>query len=116
MPAVCHIFCRPAGTPPGIQLAGEVVGEQFARGFVCYGCPVGEDDYVHAKLMEVADKILEDARKTIEVLQQDRQALWSSLRASVSQRFDYWCQLSLPSVTKPVAAYLDQQLWIMLQG
>ena len=52
----------------------------------------------------------------MEVLQLDRQALWSSLRASVAQRFDYWCQLALPSAVKPVAALLDKKLWLVLDA
>ena len=105
----------PDDTPPEIQLAGCVTGDRFLRGFICYGCPVGEDEYVSVKLKEVADKILEDARKTTELLQQDKQALWSSLRLSISQRFDYWCQLAPPSLTRPVAEYLDRKLWAVLE-
>ena len=106
----------PEGTPADIQLAGEMVEGRFLRGFLCYGCPVGEEEYVGFKLRKIADRIMEDAQKTVEVLQLDRQALWSSLRASVAQRFDYWCQLALPSAVKPVAALLDKQLWLVLDA
>ena len=67
-------------------------------------------------MKEVADKILDDARKTIEVLQNDRQALWSAPRVSISQRFDYFCQLAPPSLSRPVAAYLDEKLWGVLEA
>ena len=66
--------------------------------------------------MEVADRILGDARDTMEVLAADRQALWSALRSSINQRFDYWCQMVHPTLTRPVAAYLDQQLWQVFEA
>ena len=31
----------PEGTPEGLTLAGEEVGDNFEHGFVLYGCPVG---------------------------------------------------------------------------
>ena len=105
----------PAGTPDTMPLAGENVEGVFLRGFSCFGCPVGEDSYVTHKLKEVADRILNDARETVELLAPDRQALWSSLRVSINQRFDYWCQLARPSLVRPVAAYLDQNLWKVLE-
>ena len=106
----------PPATPQGVTLAGEEVGGVFRRGFLCFGCPVGEEAYVTHKLMEVVVRILEDARQTVQVLSRDRQALWSALRASANQRFDYWCQLARPSVVRPVAAYLDAQLWRLLEA
>ena len=41
------------------------------------------------KLTEVVTRIMEDARRTVEVLGRDRQALWCTLRSSMSERFDY---------------------------
>ena len=114
------IFCLegelPEGAPAGLSPAGEEVDGVFRRGFVCYGVPVGEDVFVDRKLEEVADRIVEDAKKTVEVLVGDRQALWCTLRSSMSARFDYWCQLVRPSLVRPVAAYLDQQLWSVLEA
>ena len=106
----------PPGTPNGLPLAGEKVNGEFFRGFMCFGCPVGEDRYVVHKLGEIADQILEDARKSAEVLKGDRQALWAGLRASMNQRFDFWCQLVRPNLVQPVAARLDQQLWKILEA
>ena len=107
---------RPVGTPADIQMAGGMVEGRFLPGFLCYGSPVGCDEYVELKLTEIAVKILEDAQKSVEVLHLDRQALWTSLRASIAQRFDYWCQLALPSSSKPVAALLDEKLWLVLDA
>ena len=45
----------------------------------------------------------------------ERQSLWSALRCSISQRFDYWLQMSYPSVVEPVARWLDEQLWKILE-
>ena len=47
----------------------------FRRGFLCYGVPIGEDQYVDKKLTEVADKIVDDERKTVDVLAMNKQAL-----------------------------------------
>ena len=106
----------PEGTPPDLPLAGEVVNGEFLRGFLCFGCPVGEDRYVTHKLQEIVTTIVEDARKSVEVLKADRQALWAALRSSISQRFDYWSQLVRPSLSRPVAASLDGQLWKVLEA
>ena len=58
----------PPGCPPDLPLAGEQVGEQFLRGFMCFGVPVGEDRYVSWKLQEIADRLLDEARQVQEVL------------------------------------------------
>ena len=73
-----------------------------------YGAQVGSSAYVDHKLREVAREIVEDNRKTKEVLGGDRQALWSALRLSISQRFGYLQQMVPPSLTEPVAAKLDR--------
>ena len=56
------LFCwegdLPAGTPEHLQLAGEVVNGRFLRGFLCYGCPVGEDEYVTTMLKRIAEERL----------------------------------------------------------
>ena len=88
----------PPGTPEGLTLAGEEVEGNFEHGFLLYGVPVGSDVYCSHKLMEIARRIQEDALKTAALLSTDRQALWSALRCSINQRFDYWLQLSYPSL------------------
>ena len=57
------------------------------------------DQYITHKLQEVADN---DANKTKEVLIGNRQALWTALRLSISQRFGYCMQHTPPSLSEPV--------------
>ena len=115
-----HLFTwdgdLPPGCPDGLPLAEEQVGDQFFRGFMCYGVPIGEDRYMSYKLHEVAARLLEEARQVQDVLGRNRQALWTSLRASIQQRFDYWCTLCRPSLVRPVAALLNSGLWKVLEA
>ena len=106
----------PAGCPEGITLAGEDAQEGFRPGFLCYGVPVGTPEYAASQLWGRARKIVTDANKTVEILGAERQALWAALKWSISQRFDYWCQLSYPSDLQPAAAWLDSQLWRVLEA
>ena len=87
----------------------------FEPGFLMYGVPVGSDAYCKDQLMTIAQGIVSDSQKTAELLSGERQSLWSALRCSISQRFDYWMQMSYPSVIKPVAEWLDDQLWKILE-
>ena len=88
----------------------------FQPGFLCYGVPVGTPQYATSQLWGRARKIAEDARRTVEVLGGERQALWAALKWSISQRLDYWCQLSYPTDLQPAAAWLDSQLWGVLEA
>ena len=106
----------PEYTPPGLSLAGEQVGDNFLRGLMVYGVPVGTPEYVAFKLNELADQIIQDAERTREVLASNRQALWTALRLSISQRFGYLIQLVAPSLMEPVAARLDEALWRVLEA
>ena len=106
----------PAGCPDGITLAGEEIEGTFQPGFLCYGVPVGTPEYATSQLFERARKIAKDANSTVELLGGERQALWASLKWSISQRFDYWCQLSYPTDLQPAAAWLDSQLWRVLEA
>ena len=80
----------PVGTPHGLTLAGEQVDGTFEPGFLMYGVPVGSDAYCKDQLMKIAQGIVSDGQKTAELLSGERQSLWSALRCSISQRFDYW--------------------------
>ena len=81
-----------------------------------YGVPVGSDRYCAYKLQIIAERIISDARQTVDLLAADRQSLWSALRLSIAQRFDYWLQTSYPSVVKPIAVWLDKELWKVLES
>ena len=91
-----EIYCpqgvTPEGVPDGLSTAGEVRDGRFLKGLMCYGVPIGEKMYVEAKLSDKVDKIVSDAKKAVEVLGNNKQALWSCLRLSISTRFDYWLQ------------------------
>ena len=88
----------------------------FTEGFLCYGQPVGSPEYVTSQLWKRAKKIVADAKKTVEVLGGEKQAIWAALKWSISTRFDYWLQLSYPTDIQPVAAWLDDELWIILEA
>ena len=60
--------------------------------------------------------IVEEARQAQDVLEKHRQALWTSLRTSIQQRFDYWCTHCRPSLVRPVAAFLDSGLLRILEA
>ena len=105
----------PAGTPEGLRLAGEEVDEVFEPGFLMYGVPIGTDKYCTSQLMGISKRIARDGQETARLLAGERQSLWTALRCSVSHRFDYWLQMSYPTVVEPVAKWLDIQLWSILE-
>ena len=106
----------PPGTPEGLTLAGEVVDGSFEHGFLMYGVPVGSDRYCTYQLRQIAERIAGDAQQTAKLLAGERQSLWSALRCSISHRFDYWLQMSYPTVVEPVAAWLDTELWRIFES
>ena len=84
----------PRDTPAGMVIAGREVEGQFMPGFLCYGVPVGSNEYVRHVLEEKVEQIAVQAEKAVKVLEGERQALWSVMKWSLSQRFEYWLQLS----------------------
>ena len=50
----------------------------------------------------------------VEVLLGENQALWTAHKWSISQRFNYFSQLSYPSDVGPVAV-ADVELWQILE-
>ena len=101
----------PDNTPAGITVAGDVISGQFEPGMDCYGCPIGSDNFVRNMLQVRAEEIMRDAVKSVDLLAGDKQALWSVLRLSISNRFGYFCQLVPPSLVEPVARWLDSAIW-----
>ena len=106
----------PPYTPAGLSLAGEEVDGEFLRGFTCFGVPLGSDAYVVHKLRQVAKQIIEEGEKAREVLGSDFQSLWTALRLSIAPKFQYWMQLTPPSLCEPVAKELDDALWNILEA
>ena len=105
----------PEGCPKGVELAGKMVDGNFEVGIDCYGVPLGSQKYITSELMEMAKEVASDAVKTRQVLSTNKQAYWSALRLSISQRFQYLCQHVAPSLCEPVAEWLDNQLWKELE-
>ena len=105
----------PEGCPEELKLAGRVVEGVFRRGFLCWGVPVGEDEYVAAVLGEKVDEIVREAATAVRSLQQHRQAAWAVLKRSVWPRFDYWAMHCYPSDSLPAARELDRRLWMVLE-
>ena len=64
-------------------MAGKVLDGVFEAGFDCYGVPMGTNKFVSNELRVKAEKIVADAEKA------NRQALWTALRLSISNRFQY---------------------------
>ena len=100
----------PDNTPAGITVAGEVINGQFEPGMDCYGCPIGSDNFVRNMLQNRDEEIMRDAAKSVDLLAGDKQALWSVLMLSISNRFGYFCQLVPPSLVEPVARGLDSAI------
>ena len=84
-------------------MAGCKVDGIFERGFLCYGVLIGTDKYAKYVLHQKALEIKAGPERVIEVLAGERQALWSVLKWSISQQFDYWLQLCYPSQVKDAA-------------
>ena len=105
----------PPNTPEGLTLAAEEVEGSLEPGFVLWGVPIGSDQYTSHKLQEIAQGIVSDAQQTADLLSGERQSLWSALRLSILHQFDYWLQLSYPSVVTPVARWLDTEIWKILE-
>ena len=83
--------------------AGRNVEGSWEPGFLVYGVPVGTDKYVEDMLMTKVDEIEKLAIKVCDVLAGEVQTLWTLLRMSIMQQFDYWLQLVHPSQVKKSA-------------
>ena len=80
----------PERTTPGLTRAGAVVNGVFEPGFVCYGVPVGTDNYVHHMMNMKVEEVALGANNSCNVLGEEKQALWTVLRLSNSHQLDYW--------------------------
>ena len=98
----------PPGTTPGLVRAGAVVSGQWEPGLICYGVPIGTDTYVHTKLEEKVSEVAREVGTVAKVLQDERQAMWSVLCSSTSQKLDYWLSLVYPSQVRPAAEGMDK--------
>ena len=67
---------------------------------------------LHQKALEISV----GAERAMQILAGERQPLWSVLKWSISQQFDYWLQLCYPSQVKDAAQFLDKVLWNVLEA
>ncbi|MCP4988676.1 MAG: hypothetical protein GY928_22285, partial [Colwellia sp.] len=65
------------------------------------------DAYISHMLSAKMDEIEQDAEQILTVLEDEKQALWSILRSSLSHKLDYWLTLSYPSHAKIVSERMD---------
>ena len=98
----------PPGTTPGLVTAGTVIDGQWEPGLICYGVPIGTDTYVLSKLEEKVREVAREVETVGQVLQEERQAMWSVLRSSTSQKLDYWLSLVYPSQVRGAAEEMDK--------
>ena len=97
----------PPQAPEGFVNAGLVQEDQFHPGFLCYGVPVGSDDYVVKMLDHKLDELEKEAETIGSVLEDSRQSMWAMLRSSFAQKLDYWLTLVYPSLVKRAAERMD---------
>merc|ERR1711954_15730 len=68
----------------------------------------GSDSYVQTKLGEKVTELAKEIHTISQVLQEDRQALWTVLRSSICQKLDYWLTLVYPSQVRKAAQDIDK--------
>ena len=115
----CRVFSwlgvLPPGSIPGMPLAGLEINGLFEPGMLVYGVPVGTDMYVRSMMDTKIEEIAEEAVKVSQVLGEEKQALWTTLRLSTQQKLDYWLSLVHPTQMKESARRMDDVLWQMLE-
>ena len=107
------------GNETGLKLGGAMVEGQWENGIICYGIPIGSDDYVRHMLSLKVNEIEEDTDKIISLLQNNHQALWAVFKSSITTKFDYWLTLCLPSLTEEAARRvnsIEQKVLEILTG
>ena len=83
---------------------------------VIYGVPVGHDSFVIDQLEKRVQEVAGEAARACKLLANERQALWTLLRASMKYQFEYWLGLVYPSLVKPAARAMDRVLWEVLEA
>ena len=105
----------PEQATPGLRRAGATIDGVFEPGFLCYGVPIGTRKYVEHMLDMKIEDIAKGAKNATNVLGEERQALWTALRMSLSQQLDYWLQLCYPTDILKAAEKMDKVLWEVLE-
>lgn len=104
---LCMSEKLPNNTPDGLVQAGIRVDGSWEPGFICYGVPIGSENYVVKMLSNKMDELEQQAEQIQTVLQNEKQALWAVLRSSFSHKLDYWLTLCYPSQVKGAAERMD---------
>ena len=97
----------PNNTPDGLVQAGIRVDGSWEPGFICYGVPIGSENYVVKMLSNKMDELEQQVEQIQTVLQNEKPALWAVLRSSFSHKLDYWLTLCYPSQVKGAAERMD---------
>ena len=105
----------PENTPSGLTIAGVDFDEGWHPGFLCYGVPVGTDDYVTIMLDKKVEELVESSKRTCSLLENERQGLWTILRSSLQYQFEYWAMLVHPTQVLAAAQRVDNILWSCLE-
>ena len=92
----------------GLVSAGVDINDQWEHGMICYGVPIGTNLYVHHMLNFKVTEVEKDVESIIGNLEEKRQALWSVLRSSISQKLDYWLTLVYPSLVQEASIKMDK--------
>ena len=116
----CELFTRegvlPNDCPEGLSLAGTDVKDAFEPGFLCVGTPVGTDKYVSEMLTKKIDELEKEIQLIMLLLGEERQALWTVLRASTQHKLEYWLGSVHPSQMVGPAKRMDQLIREMLEA
>ena len=92
-----------------------MVQDHFQPGFLCYGVPIGTDEYVLNMLDSKINELEEEMENMCSTLDSSRQSMWAMLRSSTSQKLDYWLTLVYPSVMRKAAERMDSLVLRVLQ-
>ena len=108
----CEVYTQSGDLPedalPGFIKAGEEVDGVFLPGFMCVGAPLGSDEYVAHMMRQKVGELREEVEATVDLLAEEKQALWTCLRASLSHKLEYWLGLLYPSQAEEAAREVDQ--------
>ena len=86
----------------------------MVQGFLCYGIPLGDDEYIQTVLQSKARTIADTIHKCVNLLGDGyKQDLWCLIRSSLQMKFSYWNQLCFPQdvATSQAATTVDEALW-----
>ena len=66
---------------------GTEVNGSFEPGFI--GAPIGSDTYVKEMMKKKVGEVRVEVKKTVSLLNGEKQPLWTCLRSSISHKMEY---------------------------